>query len=308
MRGICVGLVLLLGACDTGEVANLSIRNPGPGDTFVRDTIGVFGGRIAQVEMDVRSSGLSDTEIIVEGRDVADGRGNAEVDVTGNVTLIVRGLDSRGEVIAEDSVDIVVNDPPIAQCTEWLDLFGIAYQSGPASPGIANPITANTPIVGLDYTLEGAPASTVYADCTLIRSLAESAGAMRRRGVAEVQAAEIYNYRCVAGDDNTPPNCNDGTSQHALGTAIDVSGYVTDDGDSINIGAEWVVDAQGQSTCGAPTDTERDAWLHDMICAVRETGLWSVALSPNYEGMMGRFHFDLTSGERAAVDTGPDNH
>jgi hypothetical protein len=286
---------LLVAACDTGQVANLSIRSPSPGDSFTRDTIGVFGGRVAVVEVDVFSSGLAVTELLVEGRDVSDNRGSAEVDISGDVTLLVRGLDESGEVVASDSVTIVVADPPLAQCTQWLDLFGVDYQAGPAAPGIANPITASTPIAGVDYSLGGAPAAQIHADCTLIRSLAESAGAMRRRGVTEVQAAAIYDEG------------NEG--QHALGTAIDVSGYVRDGGEPVSVATDWVLDLEGQSTCGAPTDSDADAWLHDVICAVRETGLWTVALSPNYDpDLAGLFHFDLTGGERNAVDTGPNNH
>lgn len=306
MRGMCASLVLIgLFGCDTGEVPSLVVRAPSSGDTFTRDAIGIYGGRVAVVPVDVVASGVASTILVVEGREISDGRGNAEVDASGEVNLIIRGLDASGQIEVQETVPIVVNDPPIAQCTEWLDLFGVTYQSGPASPGISNPITADTPIVGVDYR----GGATVYADCTLIRSLAESAGALRRRDVVEVIDAEVYNYRCTAGDDNTPPNCNDETSQHALGTAIDIAGFVLSDGDEISVAADWIVDAEGQSTCAAPTDTERDAFLHEVVCAVRETGLWSVALTPNHgPGMAGLFHLDLTSGERAPVDGGPDLH
>lgn len=314
MRGTVASLILigLLGGlfgCDTGAVADLRIYEPSPGDTFTRDTLGIYGGRVAVVRVDVVASGVARTVLMVEDQDVADGRGNAEVNASGDVNLVIAGVDASGEILVRETVPIIVNDPPISQCTGWLDLFGVTYQSGPPSPGIANPITADTPIVGIEYRSSGAPTPrpTVYGDCTLIRSLAESAGALRRREVTEVVDTELYSYRCPAGDDNTPPNCNDQPSQHALGTAIDITGYILDGGDELTIASDWIADAEGQSTCGAPTDNERDELLHELVCAQRQAGLWSVALTPN-QGMVGMFHLDLTSGERAPVDGGPNLH
>lgn len=305
-----------VGAIDGGPT-HLSIESPAPGDRFVRDTVGRLGERVAAVDVDLDAGGLADIELYVDGLLVGDAdSGLAEIPRSGAVTLEARGLDGGGNVVTTASVELAIEDPEVADCHGWLDLFGLDWEPGPALQGVSDPVVARTPIVGVEYryvaNAEGRAELT--ADCNLIRALAESAGILRRRGVVELADIGIYNYRCIGG--GTPPDCPSGVSQHAYATAIDIAGYTDAGGTFYSVNDDWVIDPEGEATCAAPTEGERDQFLHEIICAQKAAGVWNIVLTPNYNAAhRNHFHVDLSPGsdfiERASaplVDVGPDNH
>jgi hypothetical protein len=162
---------------------------------------------------------------------------------------------------------------------------------------VADPITAATPIVGLEYRSLGADArrTELFGDCELIRALAEAAGIVRRRGAVELVDLGVYNYRCIGG--GAPPDCPNGVSQHAYANAIDIAGYTTGDGDFLSVNDDWVIDDDAEDTCAAAVDGERDGYLHEIICAQKAAGIWNIALTPNYNAdHRNHFHVDLTAG------------
>jgi hypothetical protein len=168
--------------------------------------------------------------------------------------------------------------------------------------------------VGLGYRGVGAtsPRTTLFGDCTLIRSLAHAASFLRERGVVEITDYGIYNYRCIGS--GTPPNCPNGLSQHAYATAIDLAGFTVDDSTYASVNDDWVIDPDAQDTCEAPTEGGKDAFLHELICALKGAGIWNIVLTPNYNAdHRNHFHVDLTPGanflrQRGGVDSGPDRH
>ena len=310
-----VALFALAGAgCGLGGLPSVELISPAPGESFVRDVIGEHGARVAAIPIEIDATGVDRVEVVA-GSAIA-GDGVLEVDRAGAVTVEARGLDAGGEVLASASVEVTISEPAIASCTEWLDLYGVSYELGPDAQGVAEPVTAATPLVGVEIRYNGSDTrrEDLFGDCKLILALAESAGIVRRRGVVELVDIGVYNYRCIGG--GTPPDCPNGVSQHAYATAIDIAGYTTGDGEYYSVNDHWVIDADGESTCSAPTETDRDAFLHEIICAQKAAGIWNIVLTPNYNAAhRNHFHVDLTPGSDfvglwgdPAVDVGPDHH
>ena len=146
------------------------------------------------------------------------------------------------------------------------------------------------PIVS--YSGNAAQRKPLYGDCTLMKSLARAASIVRAHDVHEIIDIGIYNYRCI---DQTmmPPNCN--MSQHAYAKAIDIAELVTSDATHYSVLKDWVIDST--ATCTADTATDKDAFLHKVICELKAAGTWNIVLTPNYNAdHRNHFHVDLTKG------------
>jgi hypothetical protein len=187
--------------------------------------------------------------------------------------------------------------PPDGDCRALLDGAGVAFSDGPAMPGVDDPVTVELPIAGVAYRVLGAaaPRTTLFMDCGLAGTLVRMAPLLVARDVVELVDLGVYNYRCIGG--GTPPDCPNGVSQHAYARAIDVAGYTTADGTTYSVLDDWVID-EGDDTCAAATENDRDEFLHDLFCAQIAAGLWGVALTPNYNAdHRNHFHLDLTAGD-----------
>jgi hypothetical protein len=109
-------------------------------------------------------------------------------------------------------------------CLARLDELGIRYRKAPLTRKVATPITLETMAIGgveLQSIWKKGP---FVMDCLLVSAIADQSDLLRGFGVAALRFSEIWDYR----------NINDGKrhilSRHALGLAIDVFAFVTDDG------------------------------------------------------------------------------
>lgn len=183
-----------------------------------------------------------------------------------------------------------------ADCYGWLDQNGVAYQLGPEMPGVASPVTLTTPIAGIQHRYLDAeePRASFFMACELAAAMVRAAPLLTEREVVEAVDIGVYNYRCIG--DGTPPDCPNGISQHAYALAIDFAGFRTADGSTYSVEDDWVIDPDGEETCGAATESDQDAWLHQLICAQKAAGIWNIALTPNYNAdHRNHFHVDLTA-------------
>ena len=152
----------------------------------------------------------------------------------------------------------------------------------------------------------------LFGDCSLIKSLAEAASVWRARKIVEVTDLGVYNYRCIGG--GTPPDCENGISQHAFATAVDMAGFTDESGMFYSVNDDWIIDKSGQTTCTAATASDKDDFLHRLICELKAAGVFTTVLTPNYnDAHRNHFHADLTPdtdyirGWRM-VDQGEDRH
>jgi hypothetical protein len=219
-------------------------------------------------------------------------------------------------VVATSSIDLVVGDPDVASCRAWLDLYGVTYTVGPTSAGVADPVTVTMPINGMPfrYTSNTTQRVKFFMDCSLARSLVEAAPFWRSRGVVEVADLGVYNYRCIGT--GTPPDCPNGMSQHAYAKAIDLAAFKLADGTKYTVATDWVIDPAAERTCVAGTASDKDAWLHALICALKGDEVWNIVLTPNYNAdHRDHFHVDLTDDSDfirklvpRPLDDGPDDY
>ncbi|HVK72830.1 MAG TPA: extensin family protein [Kofleriaceae bacterium] len=321
---LVVGLVgcssEIVGDDDVDAPVTLAFVSPAPGSAHVRDTIEAsIGARVAAVGIELTIAGTP-AAIELAADDVAlgaldpSGLGTALLPALGTTTITATARDAAGEVVATASVDVDVIEPELADCRAWLDLYGATYTVGPARDGVADPVTITTPINGLRYRYSAntAPRATFFMDCSLALSLLEAAPHLRARGVVEVVDIGVYNYRCIGS--GTPPDCPSGMSQHAYAKGIDIAGLTTADGTFYSVNDDWVIDPASEKTCEAATSNEKDAYLHEAICALKRNRVWNIVLTPNYNAAhRNHFHVDLTAGSdfirgRGGVDEGPDHH
>ncbi len=212
------------------------------------------------------------------------------------VDVTARWMSVVGAVAIGCGGDDPGQPPPDADCHAWLEYYDIEYTLGPDSPGIADPVTALSPIRGIAYRYAGSPRSKLYGDCALIRSLGAAAETWRELGIVEINDLGIYNYRCK-NNNGTPPNCPTGLSEHSFGNAIDLNSFTADDGTTYTVTTDWVIDPDTEKTCEAATELGKDRFLHEMICRLKAEGVWSIVLTPNYNSLhRDHFHVDLTAG------------
>jgi hypothetical protein len=137
-----------------------------------------------------------------------------------------------------------------AQCLANLDAIGVKWQKAKGQGKIATPITIPAMELG------GLKLHSIWRkgdfvmDCHLALALATSGGpALRSIGVTQINFFGIYEYRNVHGTHIL--------SRHAVGLAMDVGSFVTDDGavhvvksdykhgDSVLLAAEQLIDTTG---------------------------------------------------------------
>jgi hypothetical protein len=114
-----------------------------------------------------------------------------------------------------------------ARCLKDLDTLGVKWKPGKATAKIATPVVVeDMDFAGLKLTPMWGSASTPYVmDCHLARALARwAAPALLDMHVVELRFGQIHKYRQVAGKPGV-------LSRHALGLAMDVVAFVTDDGE-----------------------------------------------------------------------------
>ena len=285
------------------EPVALAFVTPTAGARVERDQVEpTEGWRAARVDVEVAVTGDGVASIDLSAGGMALGtfdeahRAEALLVAPGLTTLTATARDAGGATLAQATVDVEVGEPTTASCKAWLDRFGVAYTVGPASMGVSDPVTLRLPINGMPFRYLGNASrrTTFFMDCSLARSLFDAAPFLRSRGVTEVVDLGVYNYRCIGT--GTPPNCPQGMSQHAYAKAIDLHEFRTADGTAYNVETDWVIDPTAERTCEAATSNDEDAWLHEVICAIKADDVWNIVLTPNYNAAhRNHFHVDLTA-------------
>jgi hypothetical protein len=92
----------------------------------------------------------------------------------------------------------------------------------------------------------------------------------------------VYNCRAIAGTNKL--------SQHAYGRAIDLSGFVMENGERITVLSHW---ERGDDTPG----TTQGRFLYDFVHRLHEEHVFNNILTPEYNAAHhDHFHVDLTPG------------
>jgi hypothetical protein len=288
------------GAPDAGPPALLSIRAPSEGQVLFRDRLAVDGAFYARVEFRALASAevatmswRSGGAVLGEGRELPVGYLAAD---DGEHRVMAIAHDAQGTEIARATVMFSVKEAPLTDCPGWLSRLGVAFRSGPDTPGIRTPVTVSLPLHGMAfrYVERQAPRTEWLMDCELALRLYRAAELMATYGVVEVADIGLYNYRCI-DQSVDPPDCpGSRLSQHAQAMAIDIAGLTVADGTYASVLYDWVLDPEG-ATCAAPTESSSDALLHAIVCDLYAHDVFSYYLTPNYNDIhRNHWHLDLT--------------
>lgn len=160
-------------------------------------------------------------------------------------------------------------------CRDELSERGVQFKKASAAKKVANPVVVP------DMMIADLKISSIFRkppfvmDCHLALAFARHASLFRAAGIAEVRFSTIHDYRRV----RLGGKSRGALSRHALGLAIDIYQFVTDDGETIIVEDEYGKDV------GA-----RLIPLH--IALVASRGFRAV-LSPNNDPRSHDDHFHL---------------
>ncbi|MBH23691.1 MAG: hypothetical protein CMH57_04345 [Myxococcales bacterium] len=156
---------------------------------------------------------------------------------------------------------------------------------------VGDPIWLQSPIAGVRYRTWSGASPTMAVSCELALVLEEFGALLARHGIREVIHMGTFNCRTVSGTGRL--------SQHAHGKAIDIWGFVTDEGKPLVVEDDWEIDAE-------EPEGERGRRLKAIISELYEAQLFNVILTPDYNAAhRNHFHLDLTPGSRFLGSSAP---
>ena len=279
--------------------------SPVNNSVVARDSLDDIGKLIGTAEIAAKSTDERVAKVVVriaEGEELAESGSGPDHNFTltfdrdGVRLLEAVAYDAGGTVLGTANLRVTVATVE-KQCSAWLDFLGVQYTLGPDVEGVIDPVTVQMPVRGIEYRYyyDDTFRTSLVADCQAVRAMALMAPYLKERNIASVVDIGVYDYRCIGG--GTPPGCPQGISQHARARAIDLHAFVAEDGTEYNVEFDWVIDGEQEQTCGAATEGGKDEWLHDLVCEMFDVGLWTVALTPNWNAAhRNHFHVDVTPG------------
>lgn len=128
------------------------------------------------------------------------------------------------------------------------------------------------PLAGVEFVDGSGKANPIVASCDMAVALVDAAAAWRARGVARVTHFGTYACRKIAGKPRL--------SRHADGNAIDVGGFLFDDGRKVSVLHGWS-SADGKL-------------LRALVDELKAQGPWTTILTPDTDwDHRDHFHLDL---------------
>ena len=147
---------------------------------------------------------------------------------------------------------------------------------------IDDPVLLYGPVNGVG--IEGGTGSDapVLVGCDTAVSIVGSAAVAQMLGAETIIHYGTYNCRTIAGTSTL--------SEHGLARAIDIGGFVMDDGSTVSVYADW------EDGVADPV-TGPGQMLRAFTDQVWAMGLWNIILTPEFnDAHDDHFHIDLTPG------------
>jgi hypothetical protein len=311
---VAVAIAACGDASDSQPLGTLAITAPTDHATVSRDYLTGPGAWVAPVgfKADANVPGATTLEWVADGKTqgisaAPDWTFAAQLGADGSHVYEAVARDGNGVELARAQVTVVVAPPTAANgtCQDKLKSLGQAFTAGPATMGIADPVTITMPMNGIPTTAVGAssPRKTWLMDCNLALSIWRMTDDMKKAGLVSMVDYGIYNYRCI--DQTVQPPCpGSSLSMHALGLAIDLYSVTSHDGTVYTVLTDFVIDTvlAGQNTCTAAWKPgDKNIFLHTLLCELAGDHVYNIFLTPNYNAdHRNHFHMDLTP--RSTVD------
>lgn len=148
---------------------------------------------------------------------------------------------------------------------------------------VEEPVQLGPTVAGVDlrYYYDD-EADRVLISCDGANAILDSAEDVGPLGVVEIVHVGTYNCRLISGSSSL--------SQHGLGYAIDINGFILEDGASYTIYDHWEDGDDSPETAGG-------LFLYETAHRWYEDWIWNIILTPEYnEAHDNHFHVDMTEG------------
>jgi Extensin-like protein C-terminus len=288
------------GGADARPPFSVTVTAPAAGAQFARDYLYIDGTWVARVTFKAQVSPAAPQVDWMAGGLV---RGvGLPPDYAYEAIYATDGSDALSAVVhdvhgaelgrADTSIAVLPSTVADGDCAAKLSVLGIASTGGPATLGIAHPVTVTVPLHGMPFSGR----TSLVMECDFALDLWRMVDVLKAHHVTAltVGGSGLYNYRCVSGSE-PPPCAQSGFSLHAFGLAIDLAAVDLDDGTSASVGGDWIVDAG--PTCDVSSASPRNQRLHDIVCDLYQNGVFTVVLTPDFQASQGFVHFDETVGQ-----------
>lgn len=176
-------------------------------------------------------------------------------------------------------------------CLAELDRLGISWEpwgystqsAGGKQCTVDDPIRVDGVVNGIEYRYYNqSSASSLSMACPLALALHEKGEVLKRHNIAAALHIGTFNCRTISGSTRL--------SNHSHGTAIDIWGYVGNDGTRYVLEEDWEHDTDSPSNAKARL-------LYDIAHEMHAAQTWNHILTPNYNTAHdNHFHLDLASG------------
>lgn len=189
----------------------------------------------------------------------------------------VPGVDSTFSGCLEELAELGVDFDPVALADDHPD------GHPELTCHVEEPVRLHPPIHGVDLRYyDGSPSPNVLAGCRMALSLVRTIDDVRARGVATLLHYGTYNCRVISGTDSI--------SRHGMGDAIDIFGFILEDG------TRYTVEDHFEQDVEMPVSVA-GRFMRDAVHRWHDDRLWSIILTPNYNAAhRDHFHVDLTPG------------
>lgn len=181
----------------------------------------------------------------------------------------------------------------LTACTAELAARGVAFErdivpnESPAGNAnltcsVQDPVRILGELHGVELRAgNGARTGRVLAACEMALALSDTIEDVVDDGVVAMIHYGTYNCRTISGTNTL--------SRHGYGDAIDIAGFVFDDGTTWTLYGDW-------EHTSSPR-TEAGIWLYDSAYRWYDERYWNIILTPNYNAAHDdHFHVDLTPG------------
>ncbi len=158
---------------------------------------------------------------------------------------------------------------------------------------VENALYLTTPVLGVDlrYYYNEEP-DRVTISCEGGHAIADTANDLYPYGVVELVHVGTYGCRTISGSSSL--------SQHGLGNALDINGFIFDDGTYIQVYYHW---EDGDSS----PESWEGQFLYDAVHRWYDGWYWNIILTPEYNSDHdNHFHVDMTEGSHSLHFTGED--
>ena len=158
---------------------------------------------------------------------------------------------------------------------------------------IDHPVRVSSPINGVDYLYYNADAPTPMSmGAELAFSLHRLSEVLKEYNIVQVLHIGTFNCRVISGTSTL--------SQHSFGEAIDIYGFVDDQGRRLILEEDWEHDTT------TPMNYEAQV-LYEISQRMYDDFIFNIILTPNYNaGHDNHFHVDLTDGSHYLGAVTPD--